>query len=70
MAIPLTTVAALEAAITAAVTDGTWRVQSASFGDQTVQLVSLADAIDFLGKIQGQATSAARTRYIATSKDV
>lgn len=70
MAISDSTVTALEAAIEAAVADGTWRTQSVTIGDQTTTLVTLDQAIAFLGKIRAQAPSAVRSRQAAFRKGV
>lgn len=66
------TIAALDAAIAAAVADGSWRVQAVSIGDQTTTLRSLDEAIALRAKLAGMngASGASRTRYGAFRKGV
>jgi hypothetical protein len=71
MAITITTVDALDAQIAAAIADGTWRAVTVSFGDQTVQLLSLDQAIKLRGDlVRLSAGTTSRTRYASSSKGV
>lgn len=63
-------VAALEAAISASIADGTWRVQTVTIADQAVTLRSLKEATDFLATVKQNASGATRTRFAAFSKDL
>ncbi len=72
MAITNTDVAILEAAIQTALADGTWRVQTISFSDQTTTLRSLDEALDLLARLKRLAAAGGGTtvRYAATRKGV
>ena len=63
-------VALLEAALRAALTDGTWRVQTVQFSDQAVTLRSMKEATDLLATLRPLVVGSTRTRYAAHSKGV
>jgi hypothetical protein len=63
---------ALQAAISAAIANGSWQVQTVQFGDQAIALRSLTEAMDLLAKIQAaaSATAGGLTKYLVTGKGV
>jgi hypothetical protein len=70
MAFTQSDVETLEEAIRTSITDGTWRVQTHTFDDQSTTFRTLKEATDFLAwmKSQVQSASAPRTRFAAHSK--
>ena len=63
-------IALLEAAIRAAITDGSWQVQTIQFSDQAVTFRSLNEALEFLKSLNTMSLGGSVTRYAATSKGV